>query len=498
MAQTILLKIQVDDAQLDELKAGLKDIGGEVEIIEGGAKKVDKSFGKIGKRSFVFQQLNRLTGGLAGNLVDVFNGLKGVSFGLKGVSAALISTGVGALVVGLGLVIAHWEDITTLINGANKELEIKQSKIEDNISSLENEIKILNIRQKIIELETGSTEEIRAKKEEVIKLQIEQNKLLIDNLKNQLLVAESKAQEFSTWQKLGRFLLGSFNGGIKAATNEEIVKIDEIKKKLEEASIEAAQAELALAQLLNPKNTGSTNSTKQKNLTPEVNRAGIVSSSEGESLEAKNQKRIFDELATTELEGREKLLENAEIANQAFLNSEQVFQAQRTQIERDAADARVRIALLEFDEKQRTLFAFGDAMLEVGNLIGEQTALGKGLSVAGALINTYASIAGQLKAFSGVPIPGFAIAQAIATGAAGFAAVKNILAVKVPGSGGTSGASTSQPAPPAFNVVESSPQNQLNNALLAQNEQPVKAFVVEGEVSNAEQLRRNKINTSSL
>ena len=139
--------------------------------------------------------------------------------------------------------------------------------------------------------------------------------------------------------------------------------------------------------------------------------------------------------------------------------------------------------------------------MEVGNLIGEQTALGKGLSIAGALINTYASIAAQLKVASASPgaiIPGYAIAQAIATGAAGFAAVKQILAVKVPGQGGGSGGGAVQASPPAFNVVDSSPQNQLNQALLEQNDRPVQAFVVEGEVSNAEQLRRNKISASSL
>jgi hypothetical protein len=52
------------------------------------------------------------------------------------------------------------------------------------------------------------------------------------------------------------------------------------------------------------------------------------------------------------------------------------------------------------------------------------------------LINTYSAIAGQLAAFSKIPVPGYAIAQAIATGVAGFAQVKKILSVKVPNAGG--------------------------------------------------------------
>ena len=50
--------------------------------------------------------------------------------------------------------------------------------------------------------------------------------------------------------------------------------------------------------------------------------------------------------------------------------------------------------------------------------------------MASSLVNTYAAISGQLATFSGVgapPIPGYAIAQAIATGLVGLANVKKII-----------------------------------------------------------------------
>ena len=86
--------------------------------------------------------------------------------------------------------------------------------------------------------------------------------------------------------------------------------------------------------------------------------------------------------------------------------------------------------------KEEQLTYYADAIASVGMLIGKETASGKALAVAASLINTYAAIAGQLKAFAGVPVPGYAIAQAIATGVQGFMAVKNILKTKVPGQSG--------------------------------------------------------------
>lgn len=498
MAQVVFLKIQVDDAQLTELKAGLKDVGGEVQVIEQGAAKVDRGMGKIGKSSIVFRQLNKLTGGLAGNLVDVYNGLKGVNLGLQATKAALIATGIGALVVGLGLVVAYWGEINEFMTGANEKAQEQIDLTKENITGLETQYKILEVREKILEKEGKSTEEIKKQKEDILILQFELNKSLLTQLTTQYELEKSKATEFGYWEKIKA--VASAISPIAAklrmdAKNEDEKQLREKLQGIEEIKLQTELAELALLEFRNPK----TKAGKAVDQTPTVGRVDTISGAEADKRAIEAQRKLYEELARTEVDGKQLLQDSANAANQEFLNSELLFQAQRNAAERAAGDARIEYTKLEFEEKQRALFAYGDAAMEVGNLIGEQTALGKGIAVAGALINTYASIAGQLKAFAGVPIPGYAIAQAIATGAFGLATVKNILAVKVPGKGGGGGGSGGvQATPPAFNVVESSPQNQLNNALIAQNETPVQAFVVEGEVSNAEQLRRNKISTSSL
>jgi hypothetical protein len=109
------------------------------------------------------------------------------------------------------------------------------------------------------------------------------------------------------------------------------------------------------------------------------------------------------------------------------------------------ADAQVQIQKAKTEAELAFLNASANAINAVADIIGKNTKTGKALAVAASLINTYSAIAGQLKAFSGVPIPGYAIAQAIATGLVGFKAVSDIVSVKVP----ESTAATSVPSGPS-------------------------------------------------
>lgn len=162
----------------------------------------------------------------------------------------------------------------------------------------------------------------------------------------------------------------------------------------------------------------------------------------------------------------------------------------------EAAVAKKAISQKEFEHRQLMLKATADGLTALSDIIGKETAAGKAMAVAASLINTYSAIAGQLKAFSGVPVPGYAIAQAIVTGLAGFAAVKNILKVQVPkggGGGGTGGASLSMPSVSA--TAPLAPQAQVTNlsqsSINAVGNAANRAYVIETEVSsNIERIRR--------
>ena len=250
---------------------------------------------------------------------------------------------------------------------------------------------------------------------------------------------------------------------------------------------------------------------------------------ESESLLSIEQKRFNAEQIEDELLRLEKLAEidlleseqetirlqaivdNANAGTQAKIDAQIVLdeftkQSEQTSVTRakEISKAKIDIAKREQEAKSASLNGYASALGSISGVIGQETEKGKALAIASSLVNTYAAITGQLKAFSGVPVPGYAIAQAIATGVAGFANVKKIASVKVPNSsgGGSAPSGGSAPAapslPPAFNVVGASGTNQLANAIGSQSQEPVKAYVVSGDVTSAQSMDRNIVEGASI
>jgi len=134
--------------------------------------------------------------------------------------------------------------------------------------------------------------------------------------------------------------------------------------------------------------------------------------------------------------------------------------------------------------------------------------LQKGVAIAGAMIDTYQSAVRSYNSLSGIPgvgpILGFAAAAAAIT--AGMVNIKHIREQEFQGGGSMtpSTASTSmggtgaESQPPAFNVVGQSGFNQIAGALGQQQQQPIQAFVVSGDVTTAQQLENNIIQTATF
>ena len=246
-----------------------------------------------------------------------------------------------------------------------------------------------------------------------------------------------------------------------------------------------------------------------------------------QKLAVDEQQAVFDEQDENkrlekELQDQEKLIEKLEIdkeflnqnfqaqrealtiKEQTLLNDTTLTEEQKTALENKFSDARVKIADAEADAKQTSLNGYANALSDISGVIGQETEAGKAIAIASSLVNTYAAINGQLAAFSGVAIPGYAIAQAIATGVVGFANVKKIASVKIPNSTGGGGGDTGSlpqaatPITPAFNIVGQSDTNQLADAIGGQTQQPVQAFVVSSEVTTAQELDRNIIDGASI
>lgn len=198
------------------------------------------------------------------------------------------------------------------------------------------------------------------------------------------------------------------------------------------------------------------------------------------------------ELAEIEATKNRKISIDTELKASSELTSQSILDSYKA--EEEARWASMKLAEEEAAAKARMTEAVSNGLVGLSQLIGEQTAAGKIFAIASATINTYAAIAAQLKTFSGVPIPGYAIAQAIATGIFGLVQVKRIIGVKVPGKGGggstpsvsgATGAPLQPSSPQATNTLLN--QNQLNQIGNAAS----RAFVLEADVSNnQERVRR--------
>ena len=126
----------------------------------------------------------------------------------------------------------------------------------------------------------------------------------------------------------------------------------------------------------------------------------------------------------------------------------------------------------------------------------------KALGIAQAIISTYVGAADVLateKTLFGK------IAGVAAVLATGFQQVRAIKQTQIPvlSVGGVTGATGATPPaqviqPPQFNVVGASPINQLTEAIAAGQDRPVKAFVVAGDVTTAQELDRNTITTAGI
>jgi hypothetical protein len=218
--------------------------------------------------------------------------------------------------------------------------------------------------------------------------------------------------------------------------------------------------------------------------------------------EARLQSIIDNEQAT--VEARRTALEEIAILNseaaQAEIEADEELAAKKKEIEtKSAADKEaIRVAQeakdkAEADGRLELLGTIGEGLQQLSSIAGEETVAGKALAVASALINTYVGITASLA--KGGPL---GIAQAVVVGLAGFAAVKQIVAVKVPGGAGGGAGGNNRPAPsraPNFSAVGTSPatvggQATTTEAVTQTNQTPVQAFVVSTEVTTQQALDR--------
>jgi tRNA(Leu) C34 or U34 (ribose-2'-O)-methylase TrmL len=154
-------------------------------------------------------------------------------------------------------------------------------------------------------------------------------------------------------------------------------------------------------------------------------------------------------------------------------------------------DARIDLDKKEKEAKMANASQIAGLLGNLSNLVGKETAAGKAFAVASATIDTYLSANKAYQSMVGIPVAGPALA-AVAAGVAvagGIANVRKIMSTKVPGGGGggVSAPSISAAAPAVTSAVPTlgtSPVTALGQMM--QNQPPIRAYVVESEVTGTQ------------
>jgi len=427
-------------------------------------------------------------------------------------------------------IVKGFEGLTNTISKTNKELE-KQGKIQDVQSSntLKNLDREARTRIALGENETKVQKEINALKIQQLEIDIARDRQTTKALKSELAILEiettrargklaqqildAKADYENSITAPGKLIaaneLNKLSEQFRSLTSDSNKQIQETRKLLYEKTAEIVSAKDAVANL------------KISQL--ELNKA----EKDGRDAAKKDEPFKLDKIGTLKTKAVEELEVKREILEVDFSLEEEYRQkgiaAEKAAAEKKAEDDKIAQAA----ERDRKLKTFNmimdltkDSLQGISDIVGafagkskaaqkKAFATQKKLNIAIATIDT---IKGAVAAFNGMTstIPGpvgiaLGVVAAAGVAASGVAQVKKIKATTFDGGGGDEGGggggggggmnAPAVPTPANFNVVGNSGTNQLMQGL--QN-QPIKAYVVGGDVTTAQNLDRNKITTASI
>jgi hypothetical protein len=168
-----------------------------------------------------------------------------------------------------------------------------------------------------------------------------------------------------------------------------------------------------------------------------------------------------------------------------------ISQTQYTNFLRDNAKQQEAIDAASLQAKMAVADQVAGILSGMSELAGKDTAAGKALGIASATINTYTGATKALNSFVPAPEPfatAIKIAQAGIIVATGIKSIREISKTKVPSGGGNASVSTPNiSAPnvaPQLPTIGQSPITSIER--LFTNQKPLKAYVVESEVTGTQ------------
>jgi chemotaxis protein histidine kinase CheA len=444
-------------------------------VIADGAKDFQR-LGAFIQQSTIFIKANELATKAASITMKLFGvSVETTSVSFKVLKGAIAATGIGLLVIGLAEAISYMQNFTSATEDAAKAQEELNKKIAETAknaltaeqTALDNNTKLLVARAKA----AGKSEE------EIFKIEQDGRRLKAQALQryyDEVKGADTKAAEEA-------------KNALDSANIEALVaqaNYNESKRKQQEAEDKKAE-EKRKADL--EKRLAEEKKTQE--LIDEARKRNI--SARPESITATQDQVLEDEQAARDAEVKAEEEKQAKIlaAQQRTLEGRTSILLQDQANQQAISDANIETARKEAEAKEVLLQTTASALTNLSMVAGRETVAGKALAIASSIINTYQ---GATKALAQGGIAGPIAAAGII--AAGLAAVKQIVSVKIPNqSGGGMGVNA-----PSLNT-----QSPLNPTTIAANQvtldqrsinaignKAIRAYVIESEITSAQQKIR--------
>jgi hypothetical protein len=483
-----------------EAKAVKDDLNGITEPVKQGAKDFETLKKTV---SPIKGLISDLTGGMSEAFFQAFESVKATTAGIKGLDLALKTAAFGIAILVIQSVIKLYDELVQSEEEEAEALkaatEAKKKYIDETraaADAIDKERKARSeganaLKREVAELEASgaASGQVYAKRKELI----EKEKLDLI-AKQAFLFDDAEAQKEIAQQILDK------------ESELRALNLSNQKSNNDKRKANSAKAAQDRFDILNRENQRREEALKTHE--DNVNRI---------AKEAR-EKRIADTIAIAQFE---------QDADMEAFNAE----LDRLKKQKEAAEAKDKLRKEDLDKEKAyrqqlqdlaTDSALGtisalkelNAIFDADNKEAAQKAFNrnKALSIAETLVSTY--VAAQKAYASQLTLtPDSPIRAAIAAGVAvagGLARVAAISAQKfnadspststpsTPSAGGGGGGGSQQIQAPQFNIVGQSGTNQLAAGIGAQFDQPLRAYVVGGEVSTAQELERRRVRTATF
>jgi len=438
---------------------------------------------------------------------------------LQSMGAAMLGAVTGGIAIAIVLIISYWEDLRLMLTGTIKEVKLSAKEMQESVQKGHDEFKkAANERTAILEREAKLKYSGQKLDEELAK--IERQKKIEEAVSSGKLASEKKLIEAEYNKSIAdiREKYGKINSDKEKKDADTKEKNDKIKREREEKLIEEQKRQQE--ELIARKEKEFQDTNKLTDEFYKTKQLELIKSGATEEEIKKGQQEI-------EIKDLEQKIQNAKDYGQSTVDFELQLEQKKIDVKKDAAkkqedilqeaakneklsaeeryaaldklnkagvisdkeasDAKIAIAKAENDAKYAELDAYAGMLNQASDLLGKNTVEGKAMAIAAATISTYTAIAKTLEAHGANPIPGYAIAQAIITGIAGLAAVKNIIDTPIPnqggGGGGGGGSMPSMPAAPAMRPTGFSTGQPSQTPPKVE---PQKVYVVESDITNSQ------------